>query len=303
MKRTIVYLCLLWTPLVSAAQAPSLPSSQIRVTPQDKAVYEKVMEVLSPVGEEPMPVMVMKAAEAMLETPYASGTLEQEPEMLTVSLARTDCILLVEACVAMAQTARQQDRSFDAFCQNLRQLRYRDGRVDGYASRIHYTSEWILQAQARGLATEVSGNIADTPLEQHFSYMSAHADKYPLLASDQELVARIAVMEERLGREEYFFIPKTKLESNLDKIRHGDMICFATGIQGLDITHVALAYEYYECEHDCCPDGRGCSNGQRQLGFLHASSKEKKVVVDKKTLTGYVNGLPSCNGIRVVRFL
>jgi len=303
MKRAIVYLCLLWIPLVSMAQATGLSSSQIRVTPEDIAVYEKVMEVLAPLRGESMPVIIMKAAEAMLETPYAGGTLEHEPEMLTVSLARTDCILLVEACVAMAQTARQEDRSFEAFCENLKQFRYRDGMVDGYASRIHYTSEWILQAKARGLAAELSGNIAGTPLEQRFSYMSSHSEKYPLLASDKELVSRIAAMEERLRQEEYFFIPKTKLESNLDNIHHGDMICFVTNTEGLDISHVAFAFEYYECEHDCCPDGRGCSNGQRQLGFLHASSKEMKVVVDKMTLTGYVNGLASCSGIRVVRFL
>ena len=303
MKRTIIYLYLLWIPLVSMAQAAGLSSSQIRVTPDDKAVYEKVMEVLAPVREEPMPVLVMKAAEAMLETPYVGGTLEQEPEMLTVSLARTDCILLVEACVAMAQTARQEDRSFVAFCDNLRQLRYRDGLVDEYASRIHYTSEWILQAEARGLAAEMSADIAGSALEQYFSYMSAHADIYPSLASNKELTDRIAAVEERLGQNEYFFIPKTRLESNLEKIRHGDMVCFVTNVEGLDISHMAFAYEYYECEHDCCPDGRGCSNGQRQLGFLHASSKEKKVVVDKMTLTGYANSMASCTGIRIVRFL
>ncbi|MDD5732957.1 MAG: DUF1460 domain-containing protein [Bacteroidales bacterium] len=303
MKRAIVYVCLLWYPLVSMSQVSSLSSSRIRVAPEDKAVYEKVMEALAPVLEEPMPVVIMKAAEAMLGTPYAGGTLEQEPEMLTVSLARTDCILLVEACVAMAQTARQEDSSFEAFCANLKQLRYRDGLVDGYASRIHYTSEWILQAEARGMAAEVSMNIDGTPLAQGFSYMSSHAEKYPLLAADQQLVARIAAMEERLQREKYYFIPKKNLENNLDNIHNGDMICFVTNTEGLDISHVAFAFEYYECEHDCCPDGRGCSNGQRQLGFLHASSKEMKVVVDKMTLTGYVNGMYSCSGIRVVRFL
>ncbi len=116
----------------------------------------------------------------MLETPYVGGTLEQTPEMLTVSLAGTDCILLVEACVCMALTARQEDHGFEAFCDNLRQFRYRKGQADGYAGRIHYTSEWIQQAES-DLAREMSRSISGIPLNQDFSYMSVHADTVTLL--------------------------------------------------------------------------------------------------------------------------
>ncbi|HHV04472.1 MAG: N-acetylmuramoyl-L-alanine amidase-like domain-containing protein [Bacteroidales bacterium] len=303
MKRTIVYCCLLWIPWIALAHPGGLFSDQVRYTPEDQRVYEKVMEVLLPLRSESMPVLIMKAAEAMLGTPYVGGTLEQTPEMLTVSLARTDCILLVEACVCMALTARQDDHSFEAFCKNLKQFRYRDGVIDGYVSRIHYTSEWIRQAEAHGLAAEVSKDIKDIPLEQAFSFMSMHTGKYPQLQADPLLVAGIKAVEKRLSKGTYHYIPKAQLEDNLDKIQHGDMICFVTNIEGLDISHVAFVYEYYTCEHDCCPDGRGCSNGQRQIGFLHASSKVGKVVTDKMTLPGYVNSNSSCTGIRIVRFL
>ncbi len=303
MKRTFIYFCLLWIPWTAQAHPGALLSDQVRYTPEDQQVYEKVMEILLPLQGESMPVLIMKAAESMLETPYVGGTLEQTPERLTVSLARTDCILMVEACVCMALTARQKDHSFEAFCENLRQFRYRDGITDGYASRIHYTSRWILQAEERNLAREMSRNISGTRLEQSFSYMSRHADKYQSLAGNPQLTERIATLEKELTGEKYYYIPKAKLEENLDKIQHGDMICFVSGTEGLDISHVAFAYESYTCEHDGCPDGRGCPNGQRRLGFIHASSKEEKVVVDDMTLAGYVNSTPSCKGIRIVRFL
>jgi hypothetical protein len=303
MKRTFIYFCLLWIPWIAVADSGYLLPDQVRYTPEDQKVYEKVMDVLLPISSEPMPVLIMKAAETMMETPYVGGTLEQTPEMLTVSLVRTDCILLVEACVCMALTAKQEDHSFETFCENLRHFRYRDGLTAGYDSRIHYTSEWIRQAEARDLAREMSRKVSGTRLDQAFSYMSVHADKYPALAGNPQLTDRIASVEKELSGKKYYYIPKSQLEENLDQIQHGDMICFVSGTEGLDITHVAFAYETYTCEHDCCPDGRGCPNGKRRLGFLHASSKAKKVVVDEMTLTGYVNTSASCKGIRIVRFL
>ena len=288
---------------MAMAHPGGLLPGQVRYTPEDQQVYEKVRGVLLPLRSESMPVLIMKAAETMLETPYVGGTLEQTPEMLTVSLARTDCILLVEACVCMALTAKQDNNSFEAFCENLRKFRYRGGVTEGYDSRIHYTSEWIRQAEDRDLAREMSRNISGTRLDQSFSYMSRHADKYQSLVGNSQLTERIATLEKELTGEKYYYIPKAKLEENLDKIQHGDMICFVSGTEGLDISHVAFAYESYICEHDCCPDGRGCPNGQRRLGFIHASSKEEKVVVDDMTLAGYVNSTPSCKGIRIVRFL
>ncbi len=299
MKKT--FKIILLTAIVMGCTVGSV-MAQVLFTQADKDVYNKVMEVLAPLKDEAMSVRIMAAAKAMVGTPYVAGTLEQEPEELTVSLGKTDCILLVEACACMAQTAGQEDRSFEAFCENLRQFRYRNGITDGYASRIHYTSEWIARAQARGLLSEVTGEISQMPLDQTFSYMSKNADKYPALVKNPGLVPEIIATEKNLSSASYFYIPKSQLESKLDQIRHGDMICFVTNIEGLDITHVAWAYETYECEHDCCPDARGCSNGQRRLGFLHASSSAGKVQVDPLTLVGYVNNIKSCIGVRIVRF-
>ncbi|MEJ1730029.1 hypothetical protein SMA90_27215, partial [Escherichia coli] len=66
MKRTIVYCCLLWIPWIALAHPGGLFSDQVRYTPEDQRVYEKVMEVLLPLRSESMPVLIMKAAEAML---------------------------------------------------------------------------------------------------------------------------------------------------------------------------------------------------------------------------------------------
>ena len=68
------------------------------------------------------------------------------------------------------------------------------------------------------------------------------------------------------------------------KIQEGDIICFNSTAKGLDIAHVGYAY---------WQEGR--------LTFIHASSVEMKVVINKKPLTEYISGIKSNNGIRVVR--
>ncbi len=287
----------------------SLQAQEVRRGQEDVIVYQRVMQQLDALPADTLfAARVMNAAQAMTGVPYVGGTLEQEPEILTVALARTDCILFVEACLCLAQTSLQKDHTFDSYCHNLRQLRYRNGTTNGYASRIHYTSEWIQQAErlkkADGapLLQEITRELSPVPLDQKFSYMTTHAAAYSALVKHPEEISGIAATEKQLTQQSYFYIPKAQLKACLDKIQDGDIICFVTKVEGLDISHVALARVTYHCEHDCCPDARGCSNGQREVGFIHASSAAKQVTVDSQTLLSYALSQSNCIGIRVVRF-
>lgn len=282
-------------------------AQNVKYTKEDLAVYEKVMQLLEPVREAPMQVRVVTAAKALLGTPYVAGTLDEQPEQgpqqdwqerLTVSLAGTDCILLVEACVSMALTAGQEDRSFEAFCKNLQLLRYRAGVIDGYSSRLHYTSEWIIQAEKQGIVTEITCRMGGKPFYQPFSFMTSHARKYPALAANPEEVNRIfqveRSLEEQLNEAGSCYIPKEHMAEGMHWLRAGDIVCFVTNVQGLDISHVALAWPYTNQEE---------ATDIPVSGFLHASTAEMKVVVDSKTIAEYASTSKSCTGIRVIRVL
>ncbi len=277
----------------------------VQYTQEDLAVYDKVMQLMESVCEEPMQVRVVTAAKAMLGIPYIAGTLDKQSEnakknewneQLIVSLAGTDCILLVEACVSMALTASQEDRSFEAFCRNLQLLRYRAGVIDGYASRLHYTSEWILQAEECGIVSEISCKQGGKPFYQQVSFMTTHAQKYPALAANVEEVEQMVLVEqnieERLKRSGSCYISKEQMDDRMDWLRAGDIVCFVTNVKGLDISHVAFAWPHTEQEQ--VPDAS-------VSGFLHASMAERKVVIDKQTIKEYVFDRTSCPGIRVVR--
>lgn len=258
---------------------PSVFGENIRYTDKDVAIFNEVVSFAKENSSLPTSELVVQIALHLLETPYVAATLEQEPEMLTINMGETDCILFVEMCVALAVTIKEGDLSFESYCDNVRNLRYRDGVVDGYVSRIHYTSEWISQNSERGYMTEISSELGEV-LYQDFSYMSVHSDSYKQLKDCPDRVREIRRVEEELsGDKPFYFLSQRGIRKNESKIKNGDIVCFVSPVEGLDISHVGLAYWVDD-----------------ELKFIHASYKEKKVVIDKQTIAGYAK-----NGIRLVR--
>lgn len=223
--------------------------------------------------------LALEIAKCFQGTPYVAGTLEKEPEELRVYLDSTDCILFVEMCCSFALTVKSGKPSYQMLCDTIRGMRYRDGEVDGYASRIHYTSEWLQQNAKRGICTEITDSFGGVPLPQDFSFMSRHPDSYFQLKDNPDNVRKIAEMEGRLNRLSYSFIPQEAI-SRAD-IHDGDIICFVSKVPGLDIAHVALA---------CTVDG--------EMHFIHASSRAGKVITESRSLQEYAE-----NGIRVARLI
>ena len=260
----------------------------VSTTPEDSLIYARTMQKLLPLAGRPSGEIMTAAAEALCGTPYKGGTLESTPEHLTVNLRETDCILLVEACTAMTLLLKDNPGGgippFEDFCTTLRSLRYRNGIISGYPSRLHYTSEWLLQARDNGILREVSEELGGIPLEQEFSFMSSHRDNYPQLRGNAGTAAaeQIRRTEERLDTAAaYFYIPAEKIREAEANIQDGDIICIVSSTPGLDITHTGIARRA----------------GDGSLHFIHASMREGRTVMEARTLREYVKK----GGIRVAR--
>ena len=273
----------LQAPVAAAAQGVA----QGNISQESVQKYGELSKVLKANQQKSVPELMIIVAKQMLGTEYVAGTLERVPEQLVVSLTQTDCILFVESCLAMALNAKKGIFHPDSLCATIQSLRYRDGKVDGYASRIHYTSEWIRQGEARGIFREITDVLSGDNLSgQRFSYMSEHSDAYRQLKGNPAEVARIAQMEASLNQHtDYFVIPKEAVSKMEHLLKDGDILGFNSTVKGLDIAHVALVYHK--------------ENGQ--VGFIHASQADGKVVIDEKSIADYVNARKSNNGIRIVR--
>ncbi len=253
----------------------------------DTLVYNRVTATLNLAENVNKPIneKMIVAAISRLETPYVAGTLEQVPEVLVINIKESDCILFVESCLALALNSNSKTPSFENFTNIIKDLRYRDGVVDGYASRIHYSSEWIQQGEKNGYFKEITSELGGKPYNQTFSFMGTHPKLYKQLASDQKEVEKIISIEKRLNNSaDYYVIAKEDVPSVLSKLKSGDIIGFNCSAKGLDIAHIALVYK----------------NGDNTT-FIHASMGGMKVMVEPGDIASYINKVKSNNGIRIIR--
>lgn len=275
MKRLLPALLALLLPFCASAR-------DYVTTPADSLLAVKVIQRLERNRKLPTAELVHQAANALMGQAYVGGTLnEGEGERLRIFLTRTDCIIFVETCFALARTAREGG-DFGRFADLVLEGRYRDGVVTRFEDRIHYTTENFRRACRRGtlkdMSKELGGEIFDHPV----NYMSSHPGAYPLMTD----VDAIRKVEAEINSEPSWYIPQDRLEECQKGIRSGDLICFTSTVPGLDIAHVAVA--------SVAADGT--------VGFIHASNgPAMKVIYNPTTLLEYVRNRKNVDGVMVFR--
>ena len=229
-------------------------------------------------------------ARQFLGRPYVAHTLEvNSEEQLVVNTRQLDCTTLVENVTALTLCMKRHLYTARDFKNALVQLRYRGGRLDGYASRLHYFTDWIDDNTAKGLVTEQQTPTPPFTAVQTIdvNYMSRHPEAYRALREQPALVPLVKAWEDSLRGRTYRYIPKQEVR-NTPALRHavrdGDIIAITCNKAGLDIAHLGFAV-WRE-------DG---------LHLLNASQLHKRVVEEPMTLGQYLSKHPSHTGIRIVR--
>ena len=227
-------------------------------------------------------------AKQMLGVPYVAGTLDgNEEEQLVVRTDALDCTTFVETVLAFCIADKRGERDFNGFKKALTDVRYRDGILNGYTSRLHYFSDWIRNNEQMGFVKECTSETACAqPKELWLDFMTTHVDSYLPMKKDASLVEEMAAQEKNWQGAVVSYIPKEKLNLSSDelKIKDGDILAMVTNIKGLDIVHVGFAF---------WKDGK--------LHLLHASSSAKKVIEDPKTQYESSKNTKAHIGVRAIR--
>ncbi len=224
-------------------------------------------------------------AHALTGTPYESGTLEGLPERLTIDMSQFDCTTFVDIVLAIAKTSCEKRLTWHDVAHNLENMRYRNGRVNGYASRLHYISDWAIDNSQRGNIVEITADLAGASHEiKTLDFMSTHRDKYPAL-EDQAEFDRLKNNEIGYRSHRYPIVKTSRIsKATLAGLREGDMVALTTKLAGLDVSHVGFITIVDGAPH-----------------LLHASSSAGQVVIDRRTLTDYLKRAKNVTGIRVFR--
>lgn len=233
--------------------------------------------------------LVLFFARKFLGIPYVASTLENNTdEQLVINLRQLDCTTFVENVLTLTLCTKNGQTTFDDFCNQLRKIRYRNGKV-GYPTRLHYFSEWISDNTRMGFVEETQAPNPPFSAVQtlQINFMSTHVDKYPMLVRTPSFIKPIAQMESELNGQTCRYIPKVGILNNAackQAVKDGNILALVTSRQGLDTSHVGFAIWK--------KDG---------LHLFHASSLQKKVVEDKSLLRNYMMKQKSQLGVRVVK--
>ncbi|MCH5219420.1 MAG: DUF1460 domain-containing protein [Muribaculaceae bacterium] len=224
-----------------------------------------------------------------IDTPYVGHTLEVDsgmPEVLTVNVEELDCTTFVETVAALALTIGEGRNSWRDFVHNLEKIRYRNGHMDGYASRLHYISNWIIDNAYRGNMKDVTPTFPKVNyVVKTINYMTSNRDNYTAL-SDSTEYERICEIENGFRNHRYPYIKTIDLGDKATKkaFKTGDLVALTSNLKNLDVYHMGIVVLIDDEPY-----------------LMHASSSVGKVTVTSVPLAEFMKRNKHLTGLRVFR--
>jgi len=240
----------------------------------------------------PLGTAVGSLARRFVGAPYVPRTLEVEgDERLVVNFRGFDCVTLVENVLATTRFVRgggagrlaDRGRAEAAYEALLREIRYRNGTLAGYPTRLHYFSDWIWDNDRRGIVRDVTLELGGVPDPEPVDFMSTHPAAYRQLA-DPEVLEGIRLIEGAITRRPRHYVPQAAIGGIAGRIREGDVIAATSSVQGLDVAHTGIAVRI---------DGA--------LHLLHAPLVGESVEISTLPLADRIARISGQDGIIVAR--
>lgn len=263
----------------------SVFAAEPEISKMDMAIIRQKLEKFSKEQSLPIGDLVLKIGLDFLNTPYVAKTLDKtKEEKLVINLHQLDCTTFAENCLALARTVKSKHPDVNQFCSEIEKIRYRGGKLDGYASRLHYFSEWMMDNEARHNVLSIAAQTGGKTLTFKLNYMSNHPNEYPQLINDPATTAQIKTIEEKVSAHQFYYIPTDKFESIESFLNDGDIVTLTTSIPGIDVSHVGILLN---------KDGR--------IHLLHASSSIMKVTVSPEPFAQYLIKSKKTTGVMIAR--
>ncbi|MBK7104334.1 MAG: DUF1460 domain-containing protein [Ignavibacteriae bacterium] len=264
--------------------------SQAIYTDEDVKICNSKFEfaVSNNLMQLPINDIFVEIGKSFLGLDYEANTLEKgEKENLVIHLSGLDCYTFFESSLVFARCIKNNKITFEDYQKELTNIRYRNGAIDQYPSRLHYASDWLYDNAKRGIVKDITKEIGGILYDKKIDFMSTHADSYKQLKNNLKFIEEMKSIEDSINSRKYYYIPENFIECVESKIQNGDVILLTTGIDGLDISHTGIAVKM--------DDGR--------IHFMHAPLKDKKIEITKLPLSDYAKSVERHTGIMVGRVI
>ena len=238
--------------------------------------------------EKPIGYVIAEMGKSFIGTNYIAHTLEKgKTESLVIDFTGLDCTTFLETNLTLARCIKERKTTFDNYQAELKRIRYRNGIIDQYPSRLHYFSDWIYDNIKKGIVENISQKLGGKPIKFNVYYMSKNPSSYVQLNDNPSFIPEIEKQEKEINSREYYYIPKEKILQAEKRIQSGDLIAFTTDTKGLDISHVGIAIKM--------DDG--------VVHLMHAPNVGFKVQISPMSLADYITKVKKDTGIMVLRAL
>lgn len=213
---------------------------------QGQAVLDRIAARAKAEGWARLPIgeRMGRVGLELVGAPYVAFTLEtDEPvEYCTVDLEGLDCVTFFESCLGMARVI-PQGLTRERLIRAVRQTRYRGGRQGDYATRLHYTTDWIWDNARKGVVRDLTPSLPGAePFLQRVGFMSSHPGSYRQLKANPALVPAIARTEDAINARAKWYVPTARVADAEAHLQTGDIVGLCAIQEGIDIAHTGLAY-------------------------------------------------------------
>ena len=239
-----------------------------------------------PIGER-----TVRVGLALAGTPYQGYTLEVDDhvESPSADFNGLDCWTFFEISLGFARMLHAKPAPYapEDLLRLIEVDRYRHGQCNGqYLSRIHFLEELFYDNEKRGLVANITRRLPGAERMEHrdIREMTVMWRHYRYLRNNPNLLPQMAQIQEYVSDLPVYHVPKRYVAGDERYLQDGDIVAITSRDTGGYTSHVGLAYR----------DPNGV------LRFLHASSKQGRVLADER-LSAYLADKRDDIGIIVAR--
>ena len=278
-RKFLVYLCSIYG-IVNGFPSHA---SQLQIFTGEK-VFDRILNKAKAENWRTLPIgeLMGKIAIELKGTPYKAKTLElsDDREVCSVNLDGLDCVTFFETTLDLARIIKAGSQHSADLLKAVEFTRYRGGRIGDFTSRLHYTSDWLHDNEAKHVV-KILSNLpgAETPIPK-VKIMSSEPGNYPQLIKHPDLVSKIQKQENAINKRGLKYVPTDKIAAIEPLLKTGDIVGACTNFNGLDIAHTGIVFR--------TEDG--------VAHFMDASSKKGEVTIEADSISKALSRSKSWTG-------